>query len=91
MTDKSKPSPSPAAAARVKAPSAPAFGPGGIATAAVIVVAIAGAAWLAVSLTRFFMLVFAAVVLGFETPFLVSLGASLATWGIGCSIDYAAS
>lgn len=64
MTDKSKPSPSPAAAARVKAPSAPAFGPGGIATAAVIVVAIAGAAWLAVSLTRFFMLVFAAVVLG---------------------------
>lgn len=33
----------------------------------------------------------AAVAFGLATPFLVSLGASLATWGIGCSIDYAAS
>jgi Na+/proline symporter len=31
------------------------------------------------------------VALALETPFLASLGASLATWGIGCSIDYAAS
>jgi Na+/proline symporter len=31
------------------------------------------------------------VTLGADTPFLLSLGASLATWGIGCSLDYAAS
>ncbi|MGV3729485.1 MAG: AI-2E family transporter [Sphingopyxis sp.] len=63
MTEKSKASPAPSAA-QAKAPPASAFGPGRIAMAAVIVVAIAGVAWLAVSLTRFFMLVFAAVVLG---------------------------
>ena len=39
------------------------FGPGRIALAAVIVVAIIAAAWLAVTLTRFFMLVFASIVL----------------------------
>lgn len=31
------------------------------------------------------------VALALETPFLASLGASLLTWGIGCSIDYAVS
>jgi len=31
------------------------------------------------------------VALGAETPFLASLGASLLMWGLGCSIDYAAS
>lgn len=31
------------------------------------------------------------VALGWETPFLLSLAASLTTWGIGCSIDYAVS
>lgn len=63
MTEKNKASPAPSAAP-AKTPPAPAFGPGRIAMAAVIVIAIAGVAWLAVSLTRFFMLVFAAVVLG---------------------------
>lgn len=63
MTEKSKASPAPSATP-AKEPPAPAFGPGRIAMAAVIVIAIAAVAWLAVSLTRFFMLVFAAVVLG---------------------------
>ncbi len=63
MTEKSKASPAPSAPT-AKALPAFAFGPGRIAMAAVIVIAIAGVAWLAVSLTRFFMLVFAAVVLG---------------------------
>ena len=63
MTEKNKASPAPSAP-QAKAPPAPAFGPGRIAMAAVIVIAIAAVSWLAVSLTRFFMLVFAAVVLG---------------------------
>ena len=41
----------------------PGFGPGRIALAAVIIVAIVAAAWLAITLTRFFMLVFASIVL----------------------------
>lgn len=49
---------------RRKADPAPSdFSPGRIAQAAVIVVAIVAAAWLAVTLTRFFMLVFASIVL----------------------------
>ncbi|ABF52503.1 AI-2E family transporter [Sphingopyxis alaskensis] len=64
MTDKIKASLAPSAAARAKASPAPAVSAGRVAMAAVIVIAIAGVAWLAVSLTRFFMLVFAAVVLG---------------------------
>jgi predicted PurR-regulated permease PerM len=46
-----------------KTPSSPTFSPGRIATVALIVVAIAGLAWLAVVMNRFFMLVFAAIVL----------------------------
>ncbi|MFN4357040.1 AI-2E family transporter [Sphingopyxis alaskensis] len=64
MTDKIKASLASSAAARAKASPAPAVSAGRVAMAAVIVIAIAGVAWLAVSLTRFFMLVFAAVVLG---------------------------
>lgn len=66
MTEKTKASaPAPAAArSRAKAESAPAFGPSRIAGAAVIVIAIVAVAWLTVTLTRFFMLVFAAIVLG---------------------------
>lgn len=66
MTD----TPTPPKTPRRKAAPAPAptaletaFHPGRIATAAVIVVAILGVAWLAVTLTRFFMLVFASIVL----------------------------
>ncbi|WP_338425275.1 AI-2E family transporter [Sphingopyxis kveilinensis] len=59
MIEQNKACPAP-----TEAPLAPAFGPGRIAMAAAIVIAIVGVAWLAVSLTRFFMLVFAAVVLG---------------------------
>jgi predicted PurR-regulated permease PerM len=64
MTDKIKASLAPSAAARAKASPAPAVSAGRVAMAAVIVIAIAGVAWLAVSLTRFFILVFAAIVLG---------------------------
>lgn len=53
MTDPSAPQPAPVAQ----------YSPGRIANAAVIVVAIVGLAWIAVSLTRFFMLVFAAIVI----------------------------
>ena len=42
----------------------PAFGAGRIAGATLIVLALVGVALLAIELTRFFMLVFAAVVLG---------------------------
>lgn len=61
MTEQNKPSPTPSATPTTAAPK---FGPGRIALAAVIVIAIVAVAWIAVSLTRFFMLVFAAVVLG---------------------------
>lgn len=69
MTEKTKasiatPAPAPPARSRAKAAPAPAFGPARIAGAAVIVLAIVGVAWLAITLTRFFMLVFAAIVLG---------------------------
>lgn len=64
MTEKTKASPAPPARSRPTPDPAPAFGPGRIAGAAVIVIAIVGVAWLAITLTRFFMLVFAAIVLG---------------------------
>lgn len=64
MTEKTKASPAPTARPRAKAETAPAFGPGRIAAAALIVIAIIGVAWLVIALTRFFMLVFAAIVLG---------------------------
>lgn len=68
MTEKSKAASVPPtnahATARAKATPAPTFGPGRIAMAALIVIAIVGVAWLAITLTRFFMLVFAAIVLG---------------------------
>ena len=51
-------------AARSKPATAAPFGPGRIAMTAVTVIAILGVAWLAITLTRFFMLVFAAIVLG---------------------------
>ena len=61
MTDKIKPGPAPAAspATRAKTAAPPAFGGGRIASAAVIVLAIIATAWIAIELTRFFMLVFA--------------------------------
>ncbi|MBW8295786.1 AI-2E family transporter [Sphingopyxis sp.] len=68
MTDKPKAasalSSRPAQSTRAKPDAAPTFGAGRIALAAVVVIAIIGVAWLAVTLTRFFMLVFAAIVLG---------------------------
>jgi predicted PurR-regulated permease PerM len=64
MTEKTKASPAPPARSRARPDPAPVFGPGRIAGAAVIVIAIVGVAWLAITLTRFFMLVFAAIVLG---------------------------
>ena len=68
MTEKTPaPAASPARSRSKAAPAAassPGFTPGRIALATIIVLAIVGTAWLAVSLTRFFMLVFAAVVLG---------------------------
>ena len=45
-------------------PPPPAFGPGRIAAATLIILALVGVALLLVELTRFFMLVFAAIVLG---------------------------
>ena len=68
MTDKSKAAAAPSArtapSTRAKADTTPTLGPGRIAMAAVTVIAIIGVAWLAITLTRFFMLVFAAIVLG---------------------------
>ncbi|BBB08108.1 AI-2E family transporter [Sphingopyxis sp. EG6] len=71
MTDKSKPAPAaspsrpaPAKPARAQPATVAPFGPGKIAMTALIVIAIIGVAWLAITLTRFFMLVFAAIVLG---------------------------
>ncbi len=68
MTEKTPaPAASPAPPHSKAAPAAnpsTAFTPGRIALATVIVLAIVGVAWLTISLTRFFMLVFAAVVLG---------------------------
>lgn len=64
MTEKTKPSTAPAAKSRAKAEVPPSFGPGRIAAAAMIVLAIVAVAWIAIELTRFFMLVFAAIVLG---------------------------
>lgn len=64
MTEKTKPSAAPAAKPRAKAEVPPGFGPDRIAAAAMIVLAIVAVAWVAIELTRFFMLVFAAIVLG---------------------------
>ncbi|WP_439568140.1 AI-2E family transporter [Sphingopyxis sp.] len=66
MTDKTKTAAARSAPPAARAKPAPAvpFGPGRIAMAAVTVIAIVGVAWLAITLTRFFMLVFAAIVLG---------------------------
>ncbi|KTE34634.1 MULTISPECIES: AI-2E family transporter [unclassified Sphingopyxis] len=64
MTENADAPAAPAARSRSKAPPAPAWSPGRIAVAAVIVLAIVGVTWLTITLTRFFMLVFAAVVLG---------------------------
>ena len=66
MTEKTKaPAASPARSrAKAEAPSPPAFGPGRIAGATLIVLALVGVALLLIELTRFFMLVFAAIVLG---------------------------
>lgn len=66
MTEKTKaPAASPARSrAKAEAPPPPAFGPGRIAGATLIVLALVGVALLMVELTRFFMLVFAAIVLG---------------------------
>jgi predicted PurR-regulated permease PerM len=71
MTDKSKAAPAasasratPAKPASAQPVAAASFGPGRIAMAALIVIAMIGVAWLAITLTRFFMLVFAAIVLG---------------------------
>lgn len=63
MTEPTPASSAPAAKSRRLATSAPATGPGRVAAAAVVVIAIVGVAWLAIELTRFFMLVFAAIVL----------------------------
>lgn len=62
MTDQPSPPSQPPLRAPAPQPQS-GFGPGRIAVAAVIVVAIIAAAWLAVTLTRFFMLVFASIVL----------------------------
>src|SRR3546814_124544 len=68
MTEKTPaPAASPARSRSKAAPAVaapPAFGPGRIAAAMLIVLALVGAALLVVELTRFFMLVFAAIVLG---------------------------
>ena len=68
MTEKtSAPAASPAQSRSKAKPAAappPAFGSGRIAAAALIVLALVGVALLLVELTRFFMLVFAAIVLG---------------------------
>jgi predicted PurR-regulated permease PerM len=64
MTENADAPAAPAARSRSKAPPAPSWSPGRIAVAAGIVLAIVGVTWLTVTLTRFFMLVFAAVVLG---------------------------
>ncbi len=64
MTEKTRPPTAPAAKPRAKAEPAPGFGPGRIAGATLIILAITGVALLLIELTRFFMLVFAAVVLG---------------------------
>ncbi|HMO76214.1 MAG TPA: AI-2E family transporter [Sphingopyxis sp.] len=64
MTDKPAPTPKPPAKSRAKAEPASTFQPGRVAAAVLILLAIGAVAWVAVSLTRFFMLVFAAIVLG---------------------------
>lgn len=65
MTDTQRPAaPAPVKSRAKAAPAAPGFGPGRIAGATLIVLAIVGVALTLIELTRFFMLVFAAVVLG---------------------------
>lgn len=64
MTDKPPPARASSAKPRARSEAAAPFGPGRIAGAALIVLALIAVAWLLISLTRFFMLVFAAVVLG---------------------------
>jgi predicted PurR-regulated permease PerM len=63
MADSTTPSPKPSAKSRAKPDTAPGLAPGRIATAALVVLAIIAVAWIAIELTRFFMLVFAAIVL----------------------------
>lgn len=65
--------PTPKPARRKADPPPSGFGPGRIAQAAVIVVAILGVGYLAVTLTRFFMLVFASIVLA-------AIFDAIATW-----------
>ena len=64
MTEPTKAPPAPTTTVRAKPAAPAAISPGKIALATVVVIAIIGVAWLAVTLTRFFMLVFAAIVLG---------------------------
>lgn len=77
MTDKptaaAAPSTRPAPSTHAKADPTPTVRAGRIALAAVTVIAIIGVAWLAITLTRFFMLVFAAIVLG-------AIFDAIATW-----------
>lgn len=64
MTELTKAPPAPTTTVRAKPAAPAAISPGKIALATVVVIAIIGVAWLALTLTRFFMLVFAAIVLG---------------------------